>query len=169
MPGLLVELHGIGSQRLLMTFMRIKNEPETIIQICLLFLGLIDIFYIARFVFLNISQERIPLIDDIISFGNIYPQQGEYSLILFSLSLLLNISVVCSVVLLFIKWKSVHWIIYAQTPLRLIFVVPSLSVLPWLLKNISISTGLILFVLTLVSEVLKISSFFIARKNSKAQ
>jgi hypothetical protein len=38
-----------------------------------------------------------------------------------------------------------------------------------LLKNISISTGLILFVLTLVSEVLKISSFFIARKNSKAQ
>jgi len=133
------------------------------------FWAVFDIFYIARFVFLNISQERTPLIDDIISFGNIYPQQGGYSLILFSLSLLLNISFVCSAVLLFIKWKSVHWIIYAQTPLRLLFVVPSLSVLPWLLKNISISTGLILFVLTLVSEVLKISSFFIARKNSKAQ
>jgi len=46
----------------------------------LYFWAMFDLFYIVRFGWLNISQGRIPLVDDILSFSDIYPQQGVYSL-----------------------------------------------------------------------------------------
>ncbi|PLV44209.1 hypothetical protein NV64_22330, partial [Erwinia sp. B116] len=57
----------------------------------LYFWGMFDLFYICRFIWLNISQGRIPLVDDIFYFSDVYPHQGAYSLVLFSFSLLLNV------------------------------------------------------------------------------
>lgn len=123
-----------------------------------------DLLYIARFIWLNISQGRIPLIDDILSFSNVYPQQGAYSLVLFSLSLLLNISIVFSAVMLLKKWRHVSWIVYFQTPLRLFFMIPSVSILPWMFKATSIKVGAIFLAAVLLSEIIKVGMFHLTRK-----
>lgn len=126
-----------------------------------------DFFYIVRFMWLNISQGRIPLVDDLLSFAEIYPQQGIYSLIIFSFSLLLNISIIFSAVLFLTKWKNTHWLVYVQTPLRLFFMIPSISILPWIFKIMSIKFGLIFFSAVLISEVIKVGTFYLTRNETQ--
>lgn len=130
----------------------------------LYFWAVFDLFYIVRFIWLNISQGRIPLIDDILYFGSIYPQQGVYSLVLFSFSLLLNISIVFSAVMLLKKWKYVGWIVYFQTPFRLFFMIPSISILTWMFKIMSIKVGVIFLVAVFLSEIIKVGTFYLIRK-----
>lgn len=130
----------------------------------LYFWGMFDLFYICRFIWLNISQGRIPLVDDIFSFSDVYPHQGAYSLVLFSFSLLLNVSIVFSAVMFLKKWKYVNWIVYVQTPFRLIFMIPSISTLPWMFKTMSIKVGAVFLVAVLISEAIKVVSFILAKK-----
>lgn len=131
------------------------------------FWAMFDFFYIVRFMWLNISQGRIPLVDDLLSFAEIYPQQGIYSLIIFSFSLLLNISIIFSAVLFLTKWKNTHWLVYVQTPLRLFFMIPSISILPWIFKIMSIKFGLIFFSAVLISEVIKVGTFYLTRNETQ--
>lgn len=133
----------------------------------LYFWAMFDLFYIVRFGWLNISQGRIPLVDDILSFSNIYPQQGVYSLILFSFSLLLNISIIFSAVMFLKKWKYANWIVYVQTPFRLFFMIPSISILPWVFKSMSIKAGVIFFAAVFISEIIKLGTFYLTRKESQ--
>lgn len=133
----------------------------------LYFWAMFDLFYIVRFGWLNISQGRIPLVDDILSFSDIYPQQGVYSLILFSFSLLLNISIIFSAVMLLKKWKYANWIVYVQTPFRLFFMIPSISILPWVFKSMSIKAGVIFLAAVFISEIIKIETFYLTRKESQ--
>jgi len=37
------------------------------------FWAVCDLFYIARFIFINLEQGRIPLVDDVLSFGYLFP------------------------------------------------------------------------------------------------
>ncbi|HGG8858638.1 TPA: hypothetical protein ACTYSE_003137 [Enterobacter roggenkampii] len=128
--------------------------------------AIFDLFYIARFIWLNISQGQIPLIDDILSFSNIYPQQGAYSLVLFSFSLLLNISIVFSAVMYLKKWKYVSWIVYIQTPFRLFFMIPSVSIFPWMFKTMSIKVGAMFLAAVFLSEIIKLGTFYLTREKS---
>lgn len=128
------------------------------------FWAIFDLFYIVRFVWLNISQGRIPLVDDILSFGEIYPQQGAYSLVLFTFSLLFNLSVIFSAVMLLKKWKYVRRIVYIQTPFRLFFMIPSVSILPWVFKVMSIKVGVVFFAAVLISEIVKVGTFHLTKK-----
>ena len=128
------------------------------------FWAALDLFYIARFVWINLEQGRIPVVGDIMAFYDIFPAQGVYALLFFSLSLLLNCSIIVSSFLLFTQWKSVHWLIYAQTPLRILFVIPSLSFLPWLFKTLTINIGAFLLLATIISEVLKVLSINFVRR-----
>ena len=128
------------------------------------FWAVCDLFYIARFIFINLEQGRIPLVDDVLSFSYLFPQQGIYSLIAFSFSLLLNVSIIFSAIFLFKQSKYIHWLIYFQTPLRIIYLIPSLSFLPWLLKTLSIKSGAIFLLVTILSEVLKVVTLYLAKK-----
>lgn len=130
------------------------------------FWALFDLFYIMRFIWLNLEQGRIPLIDDILSFNGILPHQGFYSLVLFSLSLLLNVSIFFSAIFLFKQSRNIHWLIYIQTPLRIMFIIPSLSVLPWLLKTFSIKSGAIFLLVTIFSEILKVATIYLTKKTA---
>ena len=130
----------------------------------LYFWAVFDLFYIIRFIWLNISQGRIPLVDDILSFSDIYPQQGVYSLILFYFSLLLNISIIFSAVMFLKKWKYTNWIVYVQTPFRLFFMIPSISILPWVFKSMSIKAGVIFLVAVFLSEIIKVATFYLTRE-----
>jgi hypothetical protein len=98
MPGLLQVSRGTGNQLSLMMSMREVNESFLKTEYVLYFWAIFDLFYIARFIWLNISQGQIPLIDDILSFSNIYPQGGIF-VSPFSFSLLLNISIIFSAVM----------------------------------------------------------------------
>ncbi|NIY49344.1 hypothetical protein E2L00_18010 [Cedecea colo] len=131
------------------------------------FWAVFDLFYIIRFIWLNISQGRTPLVDDILSFSGIYPQQGVYSLILFSFSLLLNVSIIFSAVMFLKKWKYANWIVYVQTPFRLFFMIPSISILSWVFKSISVKAGVIFFAAVFISEIIKIGTFYLTRKESR--
>lgn len=128
--------------------------------------AIFDLFYIIRFGWLNISQGRIPLIDDILSFSEIYPQQGVYSLILFSFSLLFNVSVIFSAVMFLKKWKYANWIVYVQTPFRLFFMIPSVSILPWMFKTMSIKVGAMFLAAVFLSEIIKLGTFYLTREKS---
>lgn len=130
----------------------------------LYFWAMFDLFYIVRFCWLNISQGRIPLVDDILSFSNIYPLQGTYSLVLFSFSLLLNISIIFSAVMFLKKWKYANWIVYVQTPFRLFFMIPSISILPWMFKTMSIKVGAIFLAVVFLSEIIKVGTFYLTRE-----
>lgn len=132
----------------------------------LYFWAMFDLFYIVRFGWLNISQGRIPLVDDILSFSDIYPQQGVYSLMLFSFSLLLSVSILFSAVMFLKKWKYANWIVYFQTPFRLFFMISSISILPWVFKSMSIKAGVIFFSAVFISEIIKIGTFYLTRKES---
>ncbi|QZQ49844.1 hypothetical protein K6L24_19225 [Erwinia persicina] len=130
------------------------------------FWAVFDLIYIARFIWLNISQGRIPLIDDVLSFSSIYPQQGAYSLVFFLFSLLLNISIVFSAVMFLKKWKYVSWIVYFQTPFRLFFMLPSVSILPWMFKTMSVKIGAISLAAVFLSEIIKVGTFYLSREKS---
>lgn len=130
----------------------------------LYFWAMFDLFYISRFVWLNISQGRIPLVDDVLSFSDFYPQQGAYTLVLFSFSLLLNLSIVFSAVIFLNKWKYAHWLAYAQMPFRLFFMIPSLSILSWMFKCMSINFGVMFFLVVLISEMIKVGTLYLTRK-----
>ncbi|UJD91953.1 hypothetical protein FS594_24660 (plasmid) [Rahnella aquatilis] len=124
-----------------------------------------DFLYIVRFVWLNIQQGRIPLIDDIRSFSKIYPEHGTSSVVIFSTSLLLNVSIIFSVIVLVKKWKGVNFLIYLQIPFRLLLLTPSLSFLPWLFKSLGISSVLVLILAVIVSEIIKVYSLKVAQKS----
>ncbi|TFB27359.1 hypothetical protein E3U32_04655 [Lelliottia nimipressuralis] len=128
--------------------------------------AIFDLFYIIRFGWLNISQGRIPLVDDILSFSEIYPQQGVYPLILFSFSLLFNVSVIFSAVMFLKKWKYANWIVYVQTPFRLFFMIPSVSILPWMFKTMSIKVGAMFLAAVFLSEIIKLGTFYLTREKS---
>lgn len=137
-------------------------------KVCL-FWGVLDVFYIVRFIWLNVEQGRIPLIDDIASFSQLLPQQGMSALVMFTLSLLLTISIIFSAVLLLVGWGRVRFLVFAQIPLRLLLVVPSLSFAPWLLKQLHANGILLLIAVLIISELLKFSSFALTRTAENAQ
>lgn len=131
------------------------------------FWGALDLFYLIRFVWLNASQGRIPFFADIVSFRELLCQLEPHPLFIFSFafSLLLNISIILSAILLLTRQRQVRWLIYAQTPLRLLFFVPSLSVLPPLMNAFSVHNAALFLGLVILSEILKVMSFLLCGKN----
>lgn len=126
-----------------------------------------DFLYITRFIWLNVSQGRLPLIDDLRYFNEFYYEQGKYALAIFSLSFLLNVSILFSSMLFLIKWKYSHWLVYFQLPLRLLFLIPSVSLFPWLFKIMSIKALWLFFSAVIVSEIIKVATFCLLRRESK--
>jgi len=65
------------------------------------------------------------------------------------------------------KWKYANWIVYVQTPFRLFFMIPSISILPWVFKSMSIKAGVIFLAAVFISEIIKIGTFYLTRKESQ--
>lgn len=134
-----------------------------------LFWGALDIFYIVRFAWLNISQGRFPLYDDVVAFTHYWPEQGAHLVVMamFILSLLLTLSIPVSAFFLLKQYRATFWLVYLQTPARLLLTIPSLSFLPWLLKTAGIHNPPLWFVLVCISEGLKIWTLSRIHYNSK--
>jgi len=128
-----------------------------------------DVLYLATYVWKSSTQGRIPFVDDIINFNALYSEQGGsyWLLILFVLSMITTLSIVFSALFLLTAWNKVGYLVAAQTPLRLLVVVPSLTFLPWIMKWITPGNVAVALFLLLVSEALKVSSVIISGKLNK--
>ncbi len=137
-------------------------------QVCI-FWGVMDVLYLATYVLKSSTQGRIPFVDDIINFSALYSEQGGsyWLLILFILSMITTLSIVFSALLLLTAWNKVGYLVAAQTPLRLLVVVPSLTFLPWIMKWITPGNVAVALFLLLISEALKVSSVIISAKLNK--
>lgn len=137
-------------------------------QVCM-FWGVMDVLYLSSYVWQSITAGRIPLIDDIFSFNQLFTEQGGgyWLILIFTLSIITTLSIVLSAVLLLTAWQKVGYLVAAQTPLRLLLVVPSLSFLPWFLKGINSGGIGLALVLLLTSEALKVWSVIFSKKRTR--
>ncbi|MCY1439567.1 hypothetical protein D9M71_558100 [compost metagenome] len=125
-----------------------------------LFWGGMDLFYVARYCYLNFASGRVPFYSDIQSFVPLSAEHGVVSVLFLSLGSILNISIFFSVYL-FIRGSSrAPSLAYAQIPLRLILAVPSLSFVLWFSKVVGVTSAVLMFGLLLFSELLKFVSIF---------
>ncbi|WP_205950608.1 hypothetical protein [Pantoea stewartii] len=137
-------------------------------KVCL-FWGGMDALYVIRFIWLNIEQGRIPFFDDIISFNQIYSAYGggSWVVLVFILSMALNLSIILSAIFLLIKWNNVSFFIFLQTPFRLLFITPSISFFPLLLTYLDVNNVVFIVILLFISELIKILSFVLTKENKK--
>lgn len=138
-------------------------------KVCL-FWGGMDAFFVIRFIWLNIEQGRIPFVGDVISFNQVYSEYGGgfWIALMFILSMTLNISIIVSAILLIIKWANIRCFIMLQMPFRLLLMVPSISLIPWLLKKFHVDNIAFIIILLVISELSKIISFMLT-KNIKEE
>lgn len=136
-------------------------------QVCM-FWGSMDVLYLANYLWQSIAGGRIPLIDDIFSFNQLYTEQGGgyWLILIFTLSMITTLSIFFSAVLLLTTGDRVIYLVAAQTPLRLLLVMPSLSFLPWILNGINPGGIGLALVLLLTSEALKVWSLILSRKRN---
>lgn len=125
-----------------------------------LFWGGMDLLYVGRFCYLGFSQGKIPFYSDIQSFLMLSAEHGSVSTLFFWLSLVLNVSIIFSMLLFFFKSSKVPYLVYVQTPLRLLFAVPSIPFLLWFAKTSGATSATLLFVLLLLSEIIKLCSIY---------
>lgn len=139
-------------------------------KVCL-FWGGMDAFYIIRLIWLNIEQGRVPFVDDIVSFNQLYSEYGGggWILLMFALSMMLNISIAASAILLIVKWDKIRFLVFLQIPFRLLLIVPSISVIPWLLKHFHFNSMMFIIVLLVFSEFTKFLSFILTRNIKKKE
>ena len=137
-------------------------------KVCL-FWGGMDIFFFIRFIWLNIEQGRIPFVDEIISFNQVYSEYGGgvWIVLIFVLSMMLNISIMISAILLIIRWGNAHYFIFLQMPFRLLLIVPSISLIPWLLKQFHVINIALIIILLVISELIKVVSFMLTKNIKK--
>ncbi|MNO92457.1 hypothetical protein D3C76_840330 [compost metagenome] len=126
-------------------------------KVCL-FWGGMDLIYVGRFCYLNFSQGKVPLYSDVQSFVRLSSDHGYISYLMFLMSLVLNISIIFSMFLLLRGSRFASRLAYAQVPFRLLFGVPSLSVLVWGATAVGATSAAFLMGLLLFSEILKVVS-----------
>lgn len=130
-----------------------------------LFWGGMDLFYIVRFSYINFSHGKVPIYSDAQSFFLMSAEHGLVSVALFLLSIVLNVSIIFSMFLFFLRARSASCLAYAQIPLRLLLVTPSLSFLQWGVKVSGATSVMLLFGLLLLSEVIKVCSMLYMGKH----
>ncbi|WP_222938796.1 hypothetical protein, partial [Pseudomonas veronii] len=103
-------------------------------------------------------QARIPYLSDLESALWVLRDHSVVQLYMFGFAMLLQVSIVISCLLFFLGREQVRWITYLQTPLRLAFIVPSVSLLlvgAQLVPNYNV---VLMAALVVVSEAVKVWS-----------
>ena len=123
-----------------------------------------DLFYLIEFVGWNLYHRRVPFYDDILAYLQLLHTYGSAAAWLFPLNFLLITSIPVSMVLFLRQSRYALWLTWAQTPLRLVFMLPSLSLVLWMLREMG-SKGVAFFIgLLLLSEAAKVVTLWRCRK-----
>lgn len=129
-----------------------------------LFWSGMDSLYLIRLLYINFSEGRIPIYSDFQSFVLLSSEHGIYSVVFFLLGMVLNVSIIFSMVLFFCGSQKAPYLAYLQIPLRLLLAIPSLSFLVWMSKVVGVTSSVFFIVLLLSSELIKFISIFFREK-----
>lgn len=123
-----------------------------------LFWGVMDIIYIAWFCYVNFSVGKIPLYSDVQSFMGLMGDHDFVAVVFVCLGVVLNFSIVVSMILFFRGSKLASLLAFAQAPLRVLLAVPSLYFAVWFAKGVGSDSWVFMLGLLLFSELLKVFS-----------
>jgi hypothetical protein len=123
-----------------------------------IFWGGMDVLYLGGLCYLSISQGDIPFFSDLRAFVLLGGEHGLFPAVLFMSYLVLNVSIIFSLLLFFLESDSVRYVVYVQAPLRILLVMPSLVFLPFVVSFVDVIYAEALIVLLLFSEILKVGS-----------
>lgn len=116
--------------------------------------GVLDALYIVWYSIKSVQGGRIPYLADLESTLGLLHDQGGVNLALATMSWLLQLSILVSCVLFLCCYRPARYLGFAQIPFRLLFVVPSVSLLLMVAPYLS-GYYLVLILLVLTSEALK--------------
>lgn len=120
------------------------------------FWGAMDAIYLAWYLITSVVGGRIPYVTDIQSAVWMLREHSVVQLYMFVLVMFLQVSIIVSCLLFFFQKKCVKWLAYLQAPLRLAFMIPSVSIL-LIGARIAPNYNLALMaVLVIVSEIVKV-------------
>lgn len=122
------------------------------------FWGAMDAFFLARYAVTSVMGGRVPYLSDVETALWLLREHSVLQLYLFGFAMLLQVSIVISCLLFFFGRETVKWVVYVQTPLRLAFIVPSVSLLLVGAQFVLNYNPLLLVALVITSEALKVWS-----------
>ncbi|SUP84565.1 hypothetical protein ACILPN_19535 [Yersinia wautersii] len=129
-----------------------------------IFWGMMDLYYIVRYIWGSLSVGKIPFISDI---NNFLPMDFSdlliYRVIVIG-SMLTTISVLFTAFLFLKKKKIAIMAAFIQEPFRLIFGVYSISLIPTFINALGMTILVTNLFFLFISEGLKIYTLLIARK-----
>lgn len=117
--------------------------------------GIFDAIYLGWYIFESIARGKIPYISDGISTFWLLSEQGVSQTVMAVLSWTFQMSIIFTCVLYFSRRDCVKWLSYLQTPLRLVFLVPSVSVLLVGVQFFPNYTPVLMVFLIFISELIK--------------
>lgn len=122
------------------------------------FWGAMDAIFLARYAVTSALGGRVPYLSDVESALWLLREHSVVQLYLFGFAMLLQVSIVISCLLFFFGRETVKWVVYVQTPMRLAFIVPSVSLLLVGAQFVPSYNPVLLAVLVVISEALKVWS-----------
>lgn len=128
------------------------------------FWGGMDLFYLIQFLCWNIYHQRLPFYDDLLSYLQLLQTYGSAAAWLFPLNFMLILSIPLSMILFWRQSRYALWLACAQTPLRLAFMLPSLSLVFWMLREMEFKGSAFYIGFLLLSEVAKVATLWRCRR-----
>ena len=125
------------------------------------FWGFFDFLYVAWYAANSYKLGNIPYFSDIISMVETIGEHGSLSLaIVMILSLLFQLSIIASAVMLGLCSRSAKILSYAQVPFRLYFIIPSISLILIGVSFLDYYSVALVIGLVVISELLKVISLW---------
>lgn len=85
------------------------------------FWGAMDAIYLVRYWVTSVVEGRVPYLSDIESALWVLRDHSVLQIYTFGFVMLLQISIIASCFLFLLSSQKVRWLVYLQTPLRLVF------------------------------------------------
>lgn len=122
------------------------------------FWGAMDAIYLVRYWVTSAVEGRVPYLSDIESALWVLRDHSVLQIYTFALVMLLQISIVASCFLFLLSSEKARWLVYLQTPLRLVFFIPSISLLLIGAQLVPGYSVVVMAVLVVASEAMKVWS-----------
>jgi|SRR5690554_529905 len=137
--------------------MKMKNIKRC--NFVFLIWALFDFLHIAIYSINSYRLGNAPYITDIIStIENIHSHGGAVTGGVFILSWILQLSIIVSLAMFLMMKSKVKILCYFQTPIRLLFLVPSISIIIPFLNLFGEINTIVVITMVIISEALKVYS-----------
>lgn len=118
--------------------------------------GVFDLLYISWYSIESLVRGNIPYVTDISSIWRLLPDHGVAAYIFACGQWLLQISLIVSAVLLLKRSTRFMWLYYFQIPLRLVYYIPSISIVLIFIGFFGSLGIFVSLILLTVSEIVKV-------------